>query len=129
MKAVSLSALLVVALTLPAITASPSAKPEEVGLSSERLQRITRMIERQIAAGRLAGAVTIVGRRGKVAHHAAQGVMDRDSKQPMTPGSMFRIASMTKPVIGVAVMMLVEEGKLHLNDPVARYASGRQACL
>jgi CubicO group peptidase (beta-lactamase class C family) len=65
--------------------------------------------------------VTIVGRRGKVAHHAAQGVMDRDSKQPMTPGSMFRIASMTKPVIGVAVMMLVEEGKLHLNDPVARY--------
>ena len=121
MKALALCALLVVALTLPAITASPSAKPEEVGLSSERLQRITKMIERQIAAGRLAGAVTIVGRRGKVAHHAAQGVMDRDSKQPMTPGSMFRIASMTKPVIGVAVMMLVEEGKLHLNDPVARY--------
>jgi len=121
MRALSLGALLVVALTLPAITASPSAKPEEVGLSSERLQRITKMIERHIAAGRLAGAVTIVGRRGKVAHHAAQGVMDRDSKQPMTPGSMFRIASMTKPVIGVAVMMLVEEGKLHLNDPVARY--------
>ena len=121
MKALSLSALLIVALTLPAITASPSAKPEEVGLSSERLQRITKMIERQMAAGRLAGAVTIVGRRGKVAHHAAQGVMDRDSKQPMTPGSMFRIASMTKPVMGVAVMMLVEEGKLHLNDPVARY--------
>lgn len=121
MKALSLSALLVVALTLPAITASPSAKPEEVGLSSERLQRITKMIERRIAAGQLAGAVTIVGRRGKVAHHAAQGVMDRDSKQPMTPGSMFRIASMTKPVVGVAVMMLVEEGKLHLTDPVARY--------
>ena len=121
MKAVSLCALLVVALTLPAITASPSAKPEEVGLSSERLQRITKMIERRIAAGQLAGAVTIVGRRGKVAHHAAQGVMDRDSKQPMTPASMFRIASMTKPVVGVAVMMLVEEGKLHLNDPVARY--------
>jgi len=79
------------------------------------------MFERRIAANQLAGAVTIVGRRGKVAHHVAQGVMDRDSKQPMTTGSMFRIASMTKPVIGVAVMMLVEEGKLHLNDPVARY--------
>jgi CubicO group peptidase (beta-lactamase class C family) len=92
-----------------------------VGLSSERLQRITQMFERRIAANQLAGAVTIVGRRGKVAHHVAQGVMDRDSKQPMTTGSMFRIASMTKPVIGVAVMMLVEEGKLHLNDPVARY--------
>ena len=117
-----LCALFVVALTLPAITAnSPAAKPEDVGLSSERLQRITAMIQRRIAANQLAGAVTIVGRRGKVAHHVAQGVMDRDSKQPMATGSMFRIASMTKPVIGVAVMMLVEEGKLHLNDPVARY--------
>ena len=90
-------------------------------MSSERLKRIAAMIERRIAAGQLAGAVTIVGRRGKVVHHAAQGVMDRDSKQAMASGSMFRIASMTKPVIGVAVMMLVEEGKLHLNDPVARY--------
>jgi CubicO group peptidase (beta-lactamase class C family) len=114
--------LFVVALTLSASTAnSPTTKPEEAGLSSERLQRITQMFERRIAANQLAGAVTIVGRRGKVAHHVAQGVMDRDSKQPMTTGSMFRIASMTKPVIGVAVMMLVEEGKLHLNDPVARY--------
>ena len=121
MKTAALCALLVTALTLPAITASPTAKPEEVGLSSERLQRISQMIERRIAAGDLAGAVTIVARKGKVVHHAAQGVMDLQSKQPMTPGSMFRIASMTKPVIGVAVMMLVEEGKLHLNDPVARY--------
>jgi CubicO group peptidase (beta-lactamase class C family) len=118
---VVLCALFVVALTLPAITANSTARPEDVGLSSERLQRITRMLERRIAAGQLAGAVSIVGRRGKVAHHVAQGVMDRDTKQPMTAGSMFRIASMTKPVIGVAVMMLVEEGRLHLNDPVARY--------
>jgi CubicO group peptidase (beta-lactamase class C family) len=117
-----LCVLFVVALTLSASTAnSPTTKPEDVGLSSERLQRITAMIQRRIAANQLAGAVTIVGRRGKVAHHVAQGVMDRDSKQPMATGSMFRIASMTKPVIGVAVMMLVEEGKLHLNDPVARY--------
>ena len=122
MRVAVLCALFVVALTLSASTAnSPTTKPEEVGLSSERLQRITQMFERRIAANQLAGAVTIVGRRGKVAHHVAQGVMDRDSKQPMTTGSMFRIASMTKPVIGVAVMMLVEEGKLHLNDPVARY--------
>ena len=118
---VVLCALFVLALTLPAITANSIAKPEDVGLSSERLQRITKMLERRIAAGQLAGAVSIVGRRGKVAHHVAQGVMDRDTKQPMTAGSMFRIASMTKPVIGVAVMMLVEEGRLHLNDPVARY--------
>ena len=122
MRVAVLCALFVVALTLSASTAnSPTTKPEDVGLSSERLQRITKMFERRIAADQLAGAVTIVGRRGKVAHHVAQGVMDRDSKQPMATGSMFRIASMTKPVIGVAVMMLVEEGKLHLNDPVARY--------
>ena len=79
------------------------------------------MIERRIAAGDLAGAVTIVARKGKVVHHVAQGVMDLDSKQPMASSPMFRIASMTKPVVGVAVMMLVEEGKLHLNDPVSRY--------
>jgi CubicO group peptidase (beta-lactamase class C family) len=79
------------------------------------------MIQRHITAGDLAGAVTVVARKGKVVHLAAQGVMDLESKQPMTAASMFRIASMTKPVVGVAIMMLVEEGKLHLNDPVARY--------
>ncbi len=108
-------------LALPLGAASTRAKPEEVGLSSERLQRITQMIQQHIAAGDLAGAVTVVGRKGKVAHVSAQGVMDLESKQPMTAASMFRIASMTKPVIGVAVMMLIEEGKLRLNDPVSRY--------
>jgi len=121
MKTAVLCALLLTVLSLPASTASPTGKPEEVGLSSERLARINQMIERRIAAGDLAGAVTIVARKGKVVHHSAQGVMDLDSKKPMASSSMFRIASMTKPVIGVAVMMLVEEGKLHLNDPVSRY--------
>jgi CubicO group peptidase (beta-lactamase class C family) len=77
------------------------------------------MIERRIAAGDLAGAVTIVARKGKVVHHSAQGMMDLDSKKPMV-SSMFRIASMTKPVIGVAVMMLVKR-EPSLNDPVSRY--------
>jgi len=121
MKTVVLCALLLTVLSFPALTASPTAKPEEVGLSSERLARINQMIERRIAAGDLAGAVTIVARKGKVVHHSAQGMMDLDSKKPVASSSMFRIASMTKPVIGVAVMMLVEEGKLHLNDPVSRY--------
>jgi CubicO group peptidase (beta-lactamase class C family) len=121
MKTAVLCALLLTVLSLPALTASPTAKPEEVGLSSERLARINQMIERRIAAGDLAGAVAIVARKGKVVHHSAQGMMDLDSKKPMASSSMFRIASMTKPVIGVAVMMLVEEGKLHLNDPVSRY--------
>jgi CubicO group peptidase (beta-lactamase class C family) len=122
MKAAVSLASVFAALALSVVTASsPAVKPEDVGLSSERLQRISQMIGRRIAAGEIAGAVTIVARKGKVAHFSAQGVMDLESKQPMTPASMFRIASMTKPVLGVAIMMMVEEGKLHLNDPVSRY--------
>lgn len=100
---------------------SPTTKPEDVGLSSERLQRINQMIQRRITAGEVAGAVTIVARKGKVAHLSAQGMMDLASKQPVTAGSIFRIASMTKPIVGVAIMMMVEEGRLRLNDPVSRY--------
>jgi CubicO group peptidase (beta-lactamase class C family) len=122
MKASVSFCLLLAALAVSIATASaPTAKPEDVGLSAERLQRINQMIGRHIAAGDLAGAVTIVARKGKVAHLSAQGVMDLESKQPMTPAAMFRIASMTKPIVGVAIMMMVEEGKLHLNDPVSRY--------
>jgi CubicO group peptidase (beta-lactamase class C family) len=119
--AVRCALLAAVALAVPTTASVTVVKPEEAGLAANRLQRITDMVQRHIAAGDLAGAVTVVARRGKVAHLAAQGVMDLDSKQPMTPASMFRIASMTKPVIGVSIMMLVEEGRLHLNDPVARY--------
>ena len=121
MKTAVRCALLVAALTASTFASVTTVKPEDVGLSAVRLQRITDMIQRRIAAGDLTGAVTIVARRGKVAHLAAQGVMDLDSKKPMTPDTMFRIASMTKPVIGVSIMMLVEEGKLHLSDPVARF--------
>jgi CubicO group peptidase (beta-lactamase class C family) len=116
------AALLVTLLTLPMLAAGPQVvKPEDVGLSSERLQRIARMIDRHIASGQLAGAVTIVGRRGKVAYHAAQGVANLESKQPLSTASMFRIASMTKPIVGTAIMTLVEEGRLHLSDPIERY--------
>jgi len=125
MKTAVSFALFLAALGLSVATVSTASsagvKPEDVGLSSERLQRISQMIARRIAAGEIAGAVTIVARKGKVAFESSQGVMDLDSKQPMTSASMFRIASMTKPVIGVAIMMMVEEGKLHLNDPVSRY--------
>jgi CubicO group peptidase (beta-lactamase class C family) len=112
---------LFVVLVLPVRTAPTVGKPEEVGLSSERLQRVAQMIQRRIAAGDLAGAVVAVARKGRVAYVNTQGVMDLETKQPMTPANMFRIASMTKPVVGVAVMMMVEEGKLRLNDPVSRY--------
>jgi CubicO group peptidase (beta-lactamase class C family) len=99
----------------------PRVKPEEVGMSLERLQRIDQMLERRIAAGEIAGAVAIVARKGKIVHLTAKGVMDLETKQPVTAGTMFRVASMTKPVTSVAIMMMIEEGKIRLNDPVSRY--------
>ncbi len=115
--------LLFLFLTLSLVAAPPltMSKPEDVGLSSERLQRINQMIQRRIDAGELAGAVTLVARRGKIAHFEAQGVSDLESRKPMTKDSLFRIASMSKPVTGVAIMMMVEEGKVRLTDPVSRY--------
>ena len=98
-----------------------TAKPEEVGLSSERLKRIHDLIERRIETRDIAGAVTLVARKGKVAHLDAQGLMDIETNKPMTKDSIFHIASMTKPVIGVAILMMVEEGKVRLTDPVSRF--------
>jgi CubicO group peptidase (beta-lactamase class C family) len=121
MRTAIVSLALLVFLALPVRTATTVGKPEEVGLSSERLQRVAQMIQRRIAAGDLAGAVVAVARKGRVAYVNAQGVMDLDTKQPMSSSSMFRIASMTKPVVGVGIMMMVEEGKLRINDPVSRY--------
>src|ERR1700741_5244138 len=80
-----------------------TAKPEEVGLSSERLKRIHDLIERRIEARDIAGAVTVVARKGRVAHLEAQGLMDIETNKPMAKEAIFRIASMTKPVVGVAV--------------------------
>jgi CubicO group peptidase (beta-lactamase class C family) len=97
------------------------AKPEDVGLSSERLARITEMMKRHIAAGEISGGVTLVVRHGRIAHFEATGVTDVDTKKPMTKDAVFRIASMTKPVTGVAIMMMMEEGKLKITDPVSKY--------
>jgi CubicO group peptidase (beta-lactamase class C family) len=107
---------------LPLVAASiPGAKPEEVGLSSVRLGRIREAVQRHIDAQNICGAVTIVARRGRIAHFEAHGVMDLESRKPMAKDAVFRLASMTKPITSVAVMMLVEEGKIRLNDPVSRF--------
>jgi CubicO group peptidase (beta-lactamase class C family) len=99
----------------------PVGKPEEVGLSSERLKRIGEAVQRHIDAGNVAGAVTLVARKGRIAHFEARGMMDLESKKPMPKDGLFRLASMSKPITGVAIMMLVEEGKVRLNDPVSRF--------
>src|SRR5437763_2593779 len=77
-----------------------AAKPEDVGISSERLQRIHSLMQRNIDAGNFSGAVTLVARDGKIAHFEAQGLMDIETKKPMSKDAMFRIMSMTKPIVG-----------------------------
>ena len=101
----------------------PSSKPEDVGLSSERLQRIHALVQRHMDLGDITGAVVLVARKGQVAFVEAEGTMDVETKKPMTRDSVFRMASMTKPVIGTAIMMMLEEGKLQLGDPVSKYIS------
>jgi CubicO group peptidase (beta-lactamase class C family) len=78
-------------------------------------------MQRHIDGRTFSGAVTLVARNGRVAHFEAQGLMDLESKKPMQKDTIFRIMSMTKPVVGVAVMMLVEEGRIRLTDPVGRF--------
>ena len=115
-------ALLAGGLTLPwAAGQAPAAKPEDAGMSGERLQRIHEAIERHIDAGEISGAVTLVARRGRIVHFEAHGLMDLESKKPMAKDAIFRLASMSKPITSVAVMMLVEEGKIRLTDPVSKF--------
>ncbi len=99
----------------------PRAKPEEVGVSTERLHRIDDVVRRHIDSRHISGAVTLVARKGRVVHFEAQGLKDLESKQPMTRDTLFRMASSTKPVTGVAVLMMIEEGKVRLNDPVSKF--------
>ncbi|TAL66656.1 MAG: class A beta-lactamase-related serine hydrolase [Bacteroidetes bacterium] len=97
----------------------PTAKPEKVGMSSERINRIKPVMQRYIDENKLPGMLTMVARHGKVIHFEKYGLMDVD--KPMQFNTIFRIASMTKPVTSVAVMMLYEEGHFQLDDPVADY--------
>src|SRR5471032_1962256 len=108
------------ALSMTAATL-PSGKPEDAGLSSERLQRINDVVKTYIDSGQISGAVTMVSRKGRIAHFEAQGLMDIEGKTAMRKDAIFRMASMSKPVTGVAILMLMEEGKLRLTDPVSRF--------
>lgn len=102
-------------------TQLPTAKPEKVGISTERLQRINETVKRFMEAHRISGAVTLIARKGRIVHFETQGVMDIETKKPMQGDTLFAMASTTKPVAGVAILMLVEEGKIQLNDPVSKF--------
>jgi len=112
---------LVVSLAAVAAEDLSVGKPEVVGLSSERLERIASAVQKNIDDKRIAGAVTLVMRRGQVVWFKAQGAMDREAGKPMRRDTIFRICSMTKPITSVAVMMLYEEGNFQLGDPISSY--------
>ncbi len=95
--------------------------PEDAGLSKERLDRIGRTMQEHIAAGRVAGAIGLIARRGRVGYFETYGMMDKEAGKPMRKDALFRIYSMTKAVTGVATMMLYEENKFALTDPVSKY--------
>ncbi len=116
-------AAIVALFVLPPLVAGslPTARPEDVGMSSERLKRIHEMVMRRVESQDISGAVTIVSRRGRVVHFEAHGLMDIEAKKPMTKDALFRLASSSKPVTAAAILILMEEGKLKLTDPVAKY--------
>lgn len=102
-------------------TPLPQVNPESVGMSSERLDRITQTFQRHIDAKSLPGVVIRIAREGKLVYSSAIGWQDIESNIPMAPDSIFRIYSMTKPIVSVAAMTLVESGFLSLSDPVSKY--------
>lgn len=98
-----------------------TARPESVGMSSQRLARLTAEMKSLVEQGELPGVVTMVARNGKVVHLEAAGKRELEGGAPMQKDTIFRIYSMTKPVTGVAMMILLEQGKWQLNDPVSKY--------
>jgi CubicO group peptidase (beta-lactamase class C family) len=99
----------------------PRARPDPLGLSSERLARIAQVLDKDVASGRMPGAVVAIARRGKLVYYEAFGYLDREAGTRMPRDAVFSIASMTKPFTGVATMLLQEEGKIHLAEPASKY--------
>src|SRR5262245_40825424 len=116
-------AFVVAVLQRPAIGADriPMARAEDVGMSTERLARVKAAMQRYVDRGEVPGVVTLIARRGRVVHFESIGYRDVESRTPMTPDTIFRIASMTKPIVAAALMTLYEEGELQLSDPVSKW--------
>jgi CubicO group peptidase (beta-lactamase class C family) len=121
-QALKIAVLWVVVGSAHAETPVPLAKsPEEVGLSSVQLKRIEAVTRRHIEEGLMPGAVMLVARRGKLAWLSVQGRREPDSNDAMKEDSIFRIYSMTKPIVSIALMQMVEEGRLQISEPVAKF--------
>ena len=114
----------IIAATWPGATLAgslPTGKPEDVGMSSERLARIGPAMQKSIDAGEIAGVVTLVARRGRIVHFEAYGYSDIAKRTPMRTDAIFGLASSSKPITAVAIMMLVESGDIRLQDPVSKF--------
>ena len=120
-----LGASLLVGYSPISLAAKQKSKPPEVsviqGFSQDRLRRIVPVMQDQINKNMFPGAVTLVARNGQIVHFEATGYLDAQKKTPIQKDSIFRLASMTKPVVTAAAMMLVEQGKLKLNDPITTW--------
>jgi len=117
------SLMLVVVASATAQTALPRGSPESVGLSSKRLQRIADAVQEDIDRGRIPGAVIAIARKGKLAYFRAFGYRDKANNVPMTTDTIFDLTSMTKPIVSLGALILCEEGRLALSDPVSKYLS------
>jgi CubicO group peptidase (beta-lactamase class C family) len=106
---------------LPRMDGVPASSPGRVGMSEERLKKLDQVMQGYIDRNEVAGVVTLVARRGRVVHFNAMGQLDVENEVPMRHDAIFRIASMTKPIASIALMMLYEEGHFQLRDPVARW--------
>jgi len=110
------------AIATPALAGDlETAAPNEVGMSADRLERITEITQGYVDEGKLAGAITMVARHGKLVHYEAVGARGADDSSAMTKDSLFRIYSMSKPIVAVAAMQLYEQGKFQLSDPIADF--------
>jgi CubicO group peptidase (beta-lactamase class C family) len=98
-----------------------TTKPERVGMSTDRLTRIGTLMQAYVDQEAIAGSVTLIARKGKIVHFEPTGVLNLDTGEPMQNDSLFRIYSMTKPITSVAAMLLFEQGKFQLDDPIAQY--------
>jgi len=105
----------------PAASTVPSIPAAELGMSGERLERLGAWVERMQSEGKISGAVTLVARRGQVVHHEVRGLSDLEGRRPMRGDDIFALASMTKPIASAGILMLVEEQKLLLSDPLEKF--------
>ena len=117
-----LLALTVAAMASSALAQGTSAPAGDIaGMSKEAIARIAPVMQQQIEKGIFPGAVTLIARHGQVVHHEAHGFLDAAKTKPMTKDALFRLASMTKPIVSVAAVMLVEQGAMKLNDPITNW--------